>query len=110
MEHTLANIQTLAFLARGGRRGYLVGPDSVATALAGGEIAFGAERGGYVSVLALSDRATVDIEGLKYELRGGRLTNDFPVGASNEFAGRPALIRATSGEVAVIFPRRCLRL
>ena len=41
---------------------------------------------GYISVFSLSEISRgVTIKGLMYNLEGGTLTNDFPLGVSNEF-------------------------
>ena len=39
---------------------------------------------------------------MKYELNNYTLTNDFPIGISNEFIGEEALIRVEDGEVVCI--------
>ena len=109
LEHTLANIQTLAHIANEGGRGFLVGPDFALALVRNGRISFGPGCGGYVSVFAHTDIAKgVNIGGLKYEMREGELTSAFPIGVSNEFDGRPASVEVADGALAVVFPRRCL--
>ena len=105
LDHTLANIQCLVWLARGGKRGYLYGDGYIVTALCGGRLSLGALDSGVVSVLAQDERAEgVCIRGLRYALEDGCLTNDFPIGVSNEFIGRPAEITVRKGVVLVYFP------
>ena len=106
IEHTLANIQTLAFLAQNGKRGFLIDKDSIITVISNGSIGFSGCRKGYVSVFSYSESAAgVCIKGMKYELENAVLTSDFPIGASNEFAGSAATIAVQAGTLMVVFPR-----
>lgn len=41
--------------------------------------------------------------GLKYTLTNASMTNDLPMGVSNEFLGLPALVRVRRGTLAVIW-------
>lgn len=105
LDHTLANIQCLAWLARKGLTGYLYGDGAVLTALHEGEIAFDALDEGIVSVFALGERADgVTIEGLKYTVNGASLTCDFPLGVSNAFIGQAARVAVAHGTLLISFP------
>ncbi len=105
LDHTLANIQCLAWLAAQGKRGYLYGDGQIITALRGDSIAFAARESGVLSVFALGGEASgVTIEGLKYTACGICLTPVFPLGVSNEFVGLPASIEGAEGTIAVCFP------
>ena len=107
-DHTFANIQVLGYLAREGKRGYLVGTDYVITAVAEGSIAFDAGCRGYVSVFSFTDKsAGVCIKGLKYELEDQVLSSMSPIGVSNEFVGVESKISVGEGILVVIFPREC---
>ena len=104
LDHTLANIQCLAFLANHNARGYLYDSDAVVTAFRG-EIWLAARREGIVSAFALGESADgVSISGLKYELGNERLTNVCPCGVSNEFVGKPARIKVGRGILALVYP------
>jgi len=104
IDHTLANVQCLAYLAGRGARGYLHDGDNIVTALRGG-LRLAAREHGVISVFAYGGRAGgVCIRGLKYELENARITCDFPLGVSNEFAGRPVYIGAECGVLVVIYP------
>ncbi|MCM1118264.1 MAG: thiamine diphosphokinase [bacterium] len=106
LEHTLANIQCLLFLRRNGAVGYLIDADCSCFVLEDEERSFGASQVGYLSLFSLGGQAVgVDIQGMKYELDNARITNDFPIGISNEFIGRNALIRVRSGALLVIVTR-----
>ena len=105
IDHTLANIQSLAWLASQGGRGWLVGPDWTATVLSdGGALTLEAGRQGTVSVFCLGDRAEgVDIQGLKYGLSDGVLTADYPLGVSNSFLGRESRVSVRRGKLLVLW-------
>ena len=105
IDHTLANIQSLAWLASQRGRGWLVGPDWTATVLSdGGALTLEAGRQGMVSVFCLGDRAEgVDIQGLKYGLSDGVLTADYPLGVSNSFLGRESRVSVRRGKLLVLW-------
>ena len=105
-DHTLANLQSLVYLSKREAIGFLYGRDTVMTAITSSSLGLPAELSGYLSVFAHSDRASgVDLEGLKYELRNAELTNEFPLGVSNEFVGKGSRIRVREGTLLVVFPR-----
>ena len=103
LDHTLANLQTLHYAARRGAHAEMSDGDSWAAAIAGrGAIAVPA-RAGSLSVFALSDVCRgVTIRGAKYGVRDAELTNAFPLGVSNAFAGDRAEIRVEEGVLLVM--------
>lgn len=106
LDHTLANIQALAFLSRNKMRGFLFGGDYVITAVTNGSIAFNSRQRGYISVFSCSDKsAGVFLKGLKYELENAVISNTFPIGVSNEFIGVDSTVTVNDGTLAVIFPK-----
>lgn len=106
MDHTIANLQILAYLSGRGMQGFLFDQDSVFTAITDRGIAFDRIDGGYVSVFSWSERSVgVYLKNLKYELHDALLTNDFPLGVSNEFIGKESSILVRSGTLLVNFPR-----
>lgn len=107
LDHTIANFQTLQFLADRGAYGYLVGKDYLLTVVKNGSITFPAGLEGTVSVFCLgADARGVDIEGLYYPLEKGTLTAGFPLGVSNHFTGKEATIRAAQGSLLVLWDRK----
>ena len=110
MDHTLANIQLMALLARHGAIGYLHGDGTVITAICDGELSFAAhpvpEAGHMISVFSHSDISRdVNEPGLKYELLHGTLTNAMALGLSNEFRdGVEASVSVGDGTLVVTFP------
>lgn len=107
LDHTVANFQTLQFLADRGAVGYLVGKNFLITVVKDGAIAFPAGCRGTVSVFCLgSDASGVTLEGLYYPLKNGTLTAGFPLGVSNHFTGDPARIAVGQGSLLVLWQRK----
>ncbi|HCX78400.1 MAG TPA: thiamine diphosphokinase [Firmicutes bacterium] len=106
LEHTVANIQLLAYLAEKKMRGYLFDQSRIITAITNASLKFQPHPAGYISVFSHSESATgVCLKGLKYELDNATLTNTFPIGISNEFIGEESEITVGSGTLLVMFPR-----
>ena len=106
LDHTVANFQTLGYLATHGARGALIGRDYIATVLRGEIIEFSEAAAGILSLFCLGASAEVTIEGLKYGLDHGTLTPDFPLGVSNHFEGKAARITVHEGLVLALWDRR----
>lgn len=105
LDHTVANFQTLQFLADRGAKGYLVGETTVVTLVKNGTLTFPAVKEGIVSVFCMgSDAHGVTIRGLQYGLEGGSLTAGFPLGVSNHFVGAPASVTVEQGSLLVLYP------
>ena len=106
LDHTVANFQTLQFLADRGARGILVGLDTLVTVVKDGSISFPSGCRGTVSVFCLGpDAEGVTLEGLYYPLEKGTLTAGFPLGVSNHFTGAEARITLENGSLLVIWGR-----
>ena len=106
LDHTVANYQTLQFLADRGCRGYLVGLNQIATVVKEGSLEFPEDSRGYVSVFCIGAEATgVRIKGLQYEMDGSTLSPGFPLGVSNRFMGRKSEISVEKGSLLVIWQR-----
>ena len=106
LDHTVANFQTLQFLADRGAVGYLVGNRSIVTVVKNGSIAFPAGLRGNLSVFCMgADARGVTERGLYYTLEDGVLTSGFPLGVSNHFTGEPAHISVRDGSLLVIWDK-----
>ncbi|MDE7197825.1 MAG: thiamine diphosphokinase [Lachnospiraceae bacterium] len=106
IDHTLANIQTLAWLSENGMQGLLFDQESILTAVTNGRLCFEKIAGGYLSVFSHTTKAEgVYLTGLKYELENAVLTHTFPLGTSNEFIDRESSISVRQGTLIVVFPR-----
>ena len=99
-DHTLANIQCLLYLKNRGAVGYLVDGTGMILVLQNEVIHLNKNLEGYLSLFALGKNAKgVTIQGMKYPLENYTLTNDFPIGISNEFIGDEAMISVEEGEL-----------
>ena len=99
-DHTLANIQCLLYLKNHDAVGYLMDGNGMILALQNESVAFRENMEGYVSLFSLGKKAEgVTIKGLKYELENATISNDFPIGISNEFIGKKAEISVENGEL-----------
>ena len=106
LDHTVANFQTLQFLAENNAFGYLVGKHQLVTVVKNGSISFPAGCEGTISVFCLgADAEGVTLKGLYYPLEKGKLTSGFPLGVSNHFTGKPASITVEKGSLLIIWDR-----
>lgn len=107
LDHTVANFQTLQFLADRGAIGYLIGKTSVATVVKNGCLRFSPDAKGILSVFCMGqDAAGVTLSGLKYPLQDGSLTAGFPLGVSNHFIGETATVCVKDGSILILFDRK----
>ena len=107
LDHTVANFQTLQFLANQSAVGYLVGKNHLVTVLKDGSLTFPETAEGTVSIFCLgADAEGVTIENLYYPLENGTLTSGFPLGVSNHFVGKEAKISVNCGSLLVIWERK----
>ena len=106
LDHTVANFQTLQYLADHGAVGYLIGNTTMVTVVRDGSISFPAGATGTVSVFCMGpDAQGVTLEGLYYPLQNGTLTPGFPLGVSNHFTGANAKISVETGSLLVLWDR-----
>ena len=106
LDHTVANFQTLQYLAERDATGYLVGNTQIVTVLRNGKLTFPAECGGILSVFCMGADATgVTIRGAQYELENGTLSAGFPLGVSNHFVGKEVTVAVEQGNLLVLFDR-----
>lgn len=107
LDHTIANFQTLQYLADHGAQGCLIGLHHIVTVIRNGEVTFPAHFTGIVSAFCLGQDANhVHISGLRYPLEDGTLTAGFPLGVSNHFIGQEACIRVEQGSLLVVWDRQ----
>lgn len=100
MEHSIANIQCLLYLKNHGAVGYLMDGNGMVFVMKNEEVKLRDNLEGYFSLFCLGKEAKgVNIKGMKYELTDYVMTNDFPIGVSNEFIGKEAIISVEDGEL-----------
>lgn len=103
LEHTIANIQLLKYLKEQEAVGYIMDGNGMILLAQNETIAFKETMEGFVNVFSLNEKAHgVTIRGLKYELEKATLSNDLPVGISNEFIGKKAEITVEDGTLLII--------
>ena len=99
-DHTLANIQCLLYLKNHDATGYLVDGTGMILVLQNEAVHLNKKLEGTMSLFALGKEAKgVTIQGMKYTLEDYTLTNDYPIGISNEFIGEEACISVEDGEL-----------
>lgn len=109
IDHTIANLQILAYLAQNGMQGFLFDKDSIITAITNRKIDFAKIPSGYISVFSYTEKSEgVYLQGLKYELNNATLTNTFPLGVSNEFIGKESSISVAAGTLLIVFPKEAM--
>jgi len=105
LDHTLANIQILTYLANKGARGTIVGNNENITVIKNDEITIDSNttQGRILSIFSAGDIAKgVTLKGLKYPLNNATIGNNSPIGCSNEFTNQPATISVTNGTLVII--------
>lgn len=99
LDHTLANIQTLAFLKEHGARAYIMDASCMLFVIRNEEKRFGRGFHGDFSMFSM-DREIhgVTIRGMKYNIEDATITNHFPIGVSNHIEGNEeAVVRVEDG-------------
>ena len=107
LDHTIANFQTLQFLADHGADGYLIGKDYIITVVKNGALRFPRGCTGTLSLFCLGpDAHGITLRGLYYPLENGTLTSGFPLGVSNHFTAEPSQITVDDGSLLVMWDRK----
>lgn len=102
-DHSFANVQCLLYLKNQDAVGYLVDGSGMTLVIKNEEIRFKKGLEGYLSLFALTEEACgVTIRGMKYPLENAVVTNDFPIGISNEFIGEEAVIAVEDGSLMCV--------
>ena len=102
LDHTLANLQTLTFIAEQGAKAEMRDGNIRAFAVKEGSIRIPRTKG-KLSVFALGEKCTgVSIKGAKYSGTGLEITPGFPIGMGNDFKDDFAEIGVESGILTVI--------
>lgn len=106
LDHTISNIQTLAFLLDNGCKGRIASDDTEIWLLDAGKYEFVRREGWSVSLFSYTDRVEdLTLTGFKYNVDGFTLTSGFPIGASNSILSQSAAVEFSSGRLLVISSR-----
>lgn len=104
LDHTIANIQALSFLADNHAQGILYHEEYALTVIKNDSFTIAKDVSGCVSVFSLSNTSeNVTIKGLQYEIEGGVLTNSFPLGVSNATVGKKGIISVENGTLLILW-------
>ena len=106
LDHTLANIQTLAYVKAHGGFGRLIGENDTAELIESGTYSYKRREGMYISLFSYGSFAVVTISGVKYPLDKWRLENTFPLGISNEITAEECSITVSEGQILVVFSKK----
>lgn len=101
IDHTVANIQMLYHFKMRGIGGALFGDDTRLFLLSDESIEI-PKYDGYLSVFAYEKNVIVTESGVKYPITNHPLTNDMPIGVSNEIVDEKAVITVHSGTALVL--------
>ncbi|MEG2173866.1 MAG: thiamine diphosphokinase [Oscillospiraceae bacterium] len=103
LDHTIANVQTLAFLLCHGASGRLVGPRDEVFLLHNTSVHLPRRTTHTLSLFAWNGAALgVTLRGVQYPLTDHTLTSDFPLGVGNSIIEEEAILSVTDGTLLVI--------
>ena len=106
LDHTLANLQSAAYVVSHDGECHLVGEDTEAFVFPASRKTFPRREGWSLSLFALSDVCTgVTIEGTKFDCEGVTMTNAFPLGVSNVWTSDEAVVSVESGIMMAVQSR-----
>ena len=101
-DHTIANIQSLAYIVDHGGEGFLVGENETFTLIKNSSIKLHPEKGKTLSVFAYGGIAEgISIKGAVYETDNLTLTPFFPLGVSNKFKENTSTVGVKNGCVLI---------
>ncbi len=101
-DHTIANFQTLGFIAENGGKGTLAGGNESFTVIKNSEVTLDGVGDGF-SIFAFGGVASgVSEKGSLYELDRVELSPYFPLGVSNKFIGKPVNIKVENGCLLIV--------
>ena len=101
-DHTVANIQSLAYIAEHGGSGTLIGENERFTVIKNSSVTLHSEKGKTLSVFAYGGIAEgVSIKGAVYESDSLELSPFFPLGVSNKFKEDTATVGVKKGYILI---------
>lgn len=104
LDHTYANLQTMAYGLDLGVKVTLTGQGTEARLLSPGQYTLAKRPGMKLSLFAYTPQVTgLTLEGMVYPLQNASLDDRFPLGVSNGIAENEGRISFSSGELLVFF-------
>ena len=106
LDHLIANLQSLVFAQKHGLPAILLSEDTEIRTLAGGALCVPRREDWSLSVFALDGPCRgVCITGAKYPLANAELLPSFPLGVSNTWAGKEAVISVEEGILLIVLSK-----
>lgn len=103
-DHTIANIQSLAYIAEEGGKGTLIGNGEKFTVIRNTEIKIPKGENPILSVFAYGGNAEgVSIKGTLFDVENAELSPFFPLGVSNKIKEENALISVKNGYLLIVY-------
>ena len=108
LDHTIGNIQVLAFISQNGGTGKIISENEECSVLFPGKYLISAKEGFSLSLFSYSEKVTgLTIRGAEYTLENGKITNSFPIGISNSITAENCEISFESGKILIIQSKLC---
>jgi thiamine pyrophosphokinase len=106
LDHTIGNIQALAYAVQNGASASLISDSDIATVYKPGKYEVKNKKGFSLSLFSFSEKVcALTLSGVKYPLENGCITNSFPIGVSNEIIGETADIAFEKGLLLLVMSR-----
>ncbi len=105
-EHTMANIQTMKFLSKNNIQTTMIDEYSKMMVLNNGSIDLKKEDNSYFSIISFGTAKGVSIKGAKYQVDNIDITDEYPIGISNEFYDDSVNINVKNGAVLIIITKK----
>lgn len=104
-DHTVANLQYLFQFYRGGGSPMMIDEQNVAFPLVDDELYLPRREGWMLSLFSHTKRCRATVSGVLFPLEDHLLSQDYPLGLSNEILEEEAYIRAQDGALLVMLSR-----
>ena len=106
LDHTVSNIQTLAYFSDSVKSISMIDGKNFATILSNGCVKLSKKEGHKISLFSLTNKSGgVTAAGLLYPLKDACLENTYPLGLSNEFVDNIAEIEVKSGKILIVMSK-----
>jgi len=103
LDHTIANIQSMHYVASHGAKCELYGSNEYSVTLCNGRTVIPYEKGKSISIFSLSDKSEgLSISGAKYNVSDVVLTSDFPLGLGNSWENDEIEVSVRKGILLIV--------
>lgn len=105
-DHTIANVQTLSYILKSGRKGYIYDKNNIVTMQGKGKTEYFQREGYYFSIFAYSEVVkNLTITGAEYNTEKLDLYQTFPLGVSNRIVDEYCSVEFDDGILLVVFSK-----